>query len=300
MHGFEIVGLAIFMALAVLPLVPFAHFARRYLRSRSSSDRTRLAWSAVAMVSAYSAVCIDAFLIEPNWVELKRLDIPANISKPLTILHLSDLHIEPNAVAREQWLIEQVEQLSPDLVLITGDIHQMDNMDAVSCRRVLEHIRAPMGVYGVVGYDSVSVLNDADPELLMLRDKAIVLERDGDTIGLVGFDSAMQVEALCAQVGNTDFRIVMNHAPDLADTVAGNTMDLYLCGHTHGGQVRIPFWGAIITNCASGKKYEAGLYRNGQTWIYTSRGLGLEPRPAPQVRFLCRPEITLITLVPSN
>ncbi|MEK7269989.1 MAG: hypothetical protein AAB215_03500 [Planctomycetota bacterium] len=63
---------------------------------------------------------------------------------------------------------------------------------------------------------------------------------------------------------------------------------------------RPSLWGAIITNCESGKKYEAGLYRVGETSVFTSRGFGLEPSPAPPVRFLCRPEIVRIRILPAG
>jgi len=106
--------------------------------------------------------------------------------------------------------------------------------------------------------------------------------------------------AAYASISDAPFKLVISHTPDLADEAAKNGAGLYLCGHTHGGQVRIPFWGAIITNSDSGKKYEAGLYRSGKTWIYTSRGFGLEPKPAPQVRFFCRPQISLIRVTPNS
>ena len=250
------------------------------------------------MLVVYVVVCIDAFWIEPNWVQITRINLKADLTSPLKILHLSDLHIERNFPKREQWLIGQIQELSPDLILITGDIHQMDNFDAVSCRRILEQIKAPLGVYGVVGYDNIGLLSEARPGLVMLRDETVVVEHNGDQISITGVYTPSKANDTCAKAIGVQYRIALNHTPDLADIVAQNNMDLYMCGHTHGGQVRIPFWGGIITNAESGKRYEAGLYRNENTWIYTSRGLGLEPRPAPQVRFLCRPEITLITLLP--
>ena len=67
----------------------------------------------------------------------------------------------------------------------------------------------------------------------------------------------------------------MNHTPDLAEEAAGVGVDLYLCGRTHGGQVRVPVWGAIITNRSTGKRFEAGHYKIGDTDVYTSCGLGL-------------------------
>jgi predicted MPP superfamily phosphohydrolase len=74
-------------------------------------------------------------------------------------------------------------------------------------------------------------------------------------------------------------------------------IDLFCCGHTHGGQVRLPFYGALITNSALGKNYEAGLYYDHGTATYVSRGIGMIGLP---VRFLCRPELTAIDIFPAK
>jgi hypothetical protein len=73
-------------------------------------------------------------------------------------------------------------------------------------------------------------------------------------------------------------------------------VDLYLCGHTHGGQVRLPLYGAMLTSSQLGKRYEMGHYQQGRTNLYVSRGVGLEGLGAPRIRFLSPPEITLVTL----
>ena len=81
---------------------------------------------------------------------------------------------------------------------------------------------------------------------------------------------------------------------------AGHEIDLYLCGHTHGGQVRLPIIGAVLTSSQLGKRYEMGLYQGGRTHMYVSRGIGLEGLSAPRVRFLAPPEITLVTVQGSS
>ena len=74
-------------------------------------------------------------------------------------------------------------------------------------------------------------------------------------------------------------------------------VDLYLAGHTHGGQLRLPVFGALVTASSFGKRYEMGAYREGRTVLYVSRGIGLEGLGLPRARFLSPPEITLFTLV---
>ena len=301
MRSYELQGMLIFTALAVLPAAPALTFGVRYVvRGRKGNGRSlrrKLLWSLTAGAIVYSLVTIDAYFIEPDWPRLRSIEMPSDLAVPLRVLHISDLHLEPAMVRRQRWLVGKLGLLTPDLILITGDTHQIGNRNVKSLRRVLQHVRgAPLGAFACVGFDSVSLLERAAPHIVHLQNESVILRRGSATIGLCGFLSGSDRSALYAAIAGADYRIVMNHTPDLADEAIDRSVDLYLCGHTHGGQVRIPFWGAIVTNCRSGKKYEAGLYRRGRTSVHTSRGLGLEPHPAPQVRFFCRPEITLITV----
>lgn len=298
--NYEGIGLGIFATLSLLPVLLVLLLAVRWWRLRNGSSRQQLFVASLAAVILHVAVCVDAFWIEPNWPRLTRLQWSGPLSHPLRILHLSDLHIEKDLPSRERWLIQQVQELKPDLILVSGDIHQMENFDVAALRKVLGHLQAPLGVYACAGFDNTQVLRVAAPQLRMLENEAVVVEWQGEKIGIAGLmDSGKQRPAYDA-IRDAQLRIVLNHTPDLMEDAAAHGAHLYLCGHTHGGQVRIPFWGAIITNTGTGKKYEAGLYRVGEMHGYTSRGLGLEPPPAPSVRFLCRPEITLIELLPRS
>ena len=97
---------------------------------------------------------------------------------------------------------------------------------------------------------------------------------------------------------SSDFRILLYHTPDLIKEAVDKGIDLYLCGHTHGGQVRLPFYGAIVTFSGYGKKYESGKYIVGKTVLYVNRGVGMENN-IPRVRFLCRPEVLVIDVKPN-
>jgi predicted MPP superfamily phosphohydrolase len=95
------------------------------------------------------------------------------------------------------------------------------------------------------------------------------------------------------------FTLFLYHTPDLILEAAGTgRVDLYCAGHTHGGQVALPVYGALVTLSKFGKKYESGLHREGQTSLYVTRGVGMEGGSAPRVRFFARPEITVIELAP--
>jgi hypothetical protein len=91
--------------------------------------------------------------------------------------------------------------------------------------------------------------------------------------------------------------VLLYHYPDEIALAAAQGVDLYLAGHTHGGQVRIPWYGAVITLTRTGKRFEWGPYAMGDTRMYVNRGIGMEGGTAPRVRFLARPEVTVFDLV---
>src|SRR5690606_4499056 len=93
-----------------------------------------------------------------------------------------------------------------------------------------------------------------------------------------------------ADVSKT-FTVLLTHAPDVGPDANAAGIDLYVCGHTHGGQIRLPFIGALFSGSHLGKQFVMGRYDLGQTTLYTSRGIGLEGLGAPRARFLCPPEI---------
>ena len=92
------------------------------------------------------------------------------------------------------------------------------------------------------------------------------------------------------------FTVLLYHSPDLFPPAAELGIDLHLAGHTHGGQLRLPLFGAIVTSSAFWKRYEAGLYRRDGATLYVSRGIGVEGKGAPRARFLAPPEVVLVVL----
>jgi predicted MPP superfamily phosphohydrolase len=128
----------------------------------------------------------------------------------------------------------------------------------------------------------------------------VKLEVRGFPIWVAGIavENEGNLEKSLNSVPSDAFKLVLYHYPDLIKEVAALHVDLYCAGHTHGGQVALPFYGALITLSKYGKKYEAGLYREGQTLLYVNRGIGMEGGPAPRVRFCARPEVTVIEISP--
>jgi hypothetical protein len=226
----------------------------------------------------------------------------------LRILQISDTHVERTS-PREHTLIEAVKSLQPDLILLTGDFANLDYLDDPltwkDTRALLARLSAPYGVFAVTGSVDTPQLVEAvfkDLPIRVLDDEVYSLEIGDQTITLIGISNVnhkRDVEAFARVIKlapQNTYRILLYHTPDLIELADQAGIDLYLAGHTHGGQVRLPFYGAVITMSAFGKRYESGLYQLNPTTLYVSRGVGMEGMGLPRVRFLCPPEIVLFEL----
>lgn len=255
---------------------------------------------------------IEAFYREPFDLRVTELQLPAPALAPgksLRIVQLADLHVE-RLTRRERALIPLVESLHPDLIVMTGDYLNLSYLHDPTARRdlrdLLAQLHAPYGIYAVDG----TVENPAEMgelfaglEIITLDDERQRVTVDGSALTLVGVSNlnwrrdAEALRALMAQTAPTETTLLLYHTPDLAEVAAATGVDLYLAGHTHGGQVRLPVYGAIITLSRFGKRYEAGRYTVGPTTLYVSRGIGMEGAFAPRARFLCPPEVLVLDLV---
>lgn len=232
---------------------------------------------------------------------------------PLRLLHLSDLHVE-RLTRREAYLMQLIDQARPDLIVITGDFLNLSYVDEPvardEVRKILLQLDAPYGVYATLGSPPV------DPRLTtpslfegtkirLLRDEVAVLDfDDGCRLSLIGMDCDHELDIdsqvfreLVGLAPPDSMKLLLYHSPELMPLVQEYPVDLYLCGHTHGGQMRVPLYGAVITSSSLGKRYEMGPYLEKDTMLYISRGIGLEGLSAPRMRLLCPPEIVLFTLV---
>ena len=231
---------------------------------------------------------------------------------PLRLLHLRDRHVE-RLTRREERLLELIETARPDLIVITGDYLNLSYVNEPTARaevrRLLAKLHAPYGVYAILGSPPVDP-RDTTPSLFdgldirLLRDEVAVLRwADGRSLALLGLDCVHDLEQDTQRLGQLvelapadAARVLLYHSPELMPAAQLYPLDLYLCGHTHGGQVRLPLYGALLTSSALGKRYEMGPYLENGTLLYISRGVGLEGLPAPRMRLLCPPEIILFTI----
>jgi uncharacterized protein len=134
-----------------------------------------------------------------------------------------------------------------------------------------------------------------------LYDDLVVTAVRGTRLWIAGvdFDQPGRIPALLENVPPNELSVLLYHTPDEVDAAGRYAIDLYCAGHTHGGQIALPLYGALITYSRYDKKYERGLHQIGPaSWLYVNRGIGLEGHP-PKARFFARPEITVIDVVPA-
>lgn len=255
------------------------------------------------------ALEVDAFYIEPFALQTTHLSfVIPGLSRPLRLVQLSDLHLE-RLTRREEEILARLETLRPDLIVLTGDYLNLDNLrDPLAqsqAREFLSRLHAPLGVYAVSGNvdtpETMHLLFEG-LDIVVLDDRAERLSAAGEfyLVGVSNWEwdrDAGVLRRLMEPLSPEAFTLLLYHTPDLVETAAEAGVDLYLAGHTHGGQVRLPFYGAVVTFSAYGKRYEAGLYQVGPTILYVSRGIGMEGFwYTPRVRFLCPPEMVVVEL----
>ncbi len=307
---FPLAGLnSVRLAVLVSGLLIFSFSKSRQKLARMVTV-TVIATQVILLALAFYGLYIEPFRLTVTEV---RLEAPAFFpNRPLRIVQLTDLHIE-RVTIREQAMLEKVNELQPDIIVLTGDYINQEYLDdpiaMQEARSVLSQLSAPYGVYAISGstdnYALSTALFNGLENIRLLWNTVAPLPFPGGTLYMVGvsmngngnLDRQMLVDLLAAQPSG-GYYVLLYHTPDLIETAAAHNVSLYFAGHTHGGQVRLPFYGAIITFSDYGKMYEMGEYHVGPTTLYVSRGLGMEGLGLPRVRFLCPPEIAVMELAP--
>jgi len=261
---------------------------------------------------------IDAYVLEPLLVETTELSLASDNlnpdAPPVRVIHLTDTHVERSSF-RERDVIRTVNALQPDIIVLTGDYLNLsylsDPTAAAHFRELVAQLDAPYGIYAVRGSVEPRAASMAwlleGTDVVWLEQESVTLNVRGQSVTLVGVACSHQQELdaqrltrAMAGIGADDFTLLLYHSPDLILEAAEHEVDLYLGGHTHGGQIRVPLFGPIVTFSRYGRRYAAGLFQEGDTTMYISRGLGFEGGGMPRTRFLCRPEIVSIELTGSR
>lgn len=250
-----------------------------------------------------------SFNIEPKWLYTKKVAIPIkNLPHSLegfSIVQISDIHLYPyveiDIVIKA---VERINTLNPDVVVLTGD-YVYEKADSIfELAPILAEINARYGTFSILGnhdyWTDAGIVQEGlgQAGIPVLINEGIHIEVGRDRLHIAGLDDGWDGSPDLDAAMETSISgvptILLIHEPDFIEEIAKDPrISLQLSGHTHGGQVRIPGFGAPILPLY-GRLYDYGLYRVNKTWLYVNPGIGLLP---PPVRLNCRPEITEITLI---
>ncbi|MCD4763711.1 MAG: CDP-archaeol synthase [Desulfobacterales bacterium] len=255
------------------------------------------------LINKYDTGVRNALDVRFRQIDLRFPDLPASFDS-YRILFLCDLHLDGLSGITER-VINIVSGIECDCCIIGGDIRAEmygSSFPATrQLRQIVKNIKAKDGVFGVLGnHDCIEIIPDLeDAGICMLVNDAYPLKRNGETIWLVGVDDphyyrTHDLKSAFNEVPKDAFNIFIAHSPEAYRDAAQHMARLYLCGHTHGGQIRLPFYdGPIITHSRAPRKMAGGLWKYKEMCGYTSSGVGTSGVP---VRFNCPGEVVLFKL----
>ena len=262
---------------------------------------SRWAGRIATSVLAVGALCFAwALFIEADWLEVTHVTVKTAKwpkGKHLRLAHFSDLHVDRDSRALTQLALALRDE-PVDLIVFTGDsINELGSTKLF--RSTLGSLPARLGRIAVRGNHDVFRWKDVDlfgggVATELIGKGPLILEDETLSICGAEFDHFDTLPDCLAGAPKGAFTLLAFHTPDLVEDLDPKP-DLYLAGHTHGGQVSLPFYGALVTFSRFDKKYESGEYHVGPTTLLVNRGIGFEPF-LPRVRFASRPELTIIEL----
>jgi uncharacterized protein len=257
--------------------------------------------------------------VEPTLLDIVEHDLVSSYLPTdfngVKIVHFSDTHLSDYySLQQLEKLVQTINEQKPDIVIFSGDL--IDNFRTYTeinkVAPILKNIQSTLGKFAIYGNHDhggygtqkyQEIVEEADFHLLVNETIPVRLP-SGGSINVAGLDDFMlgkpQIEQTLQRLNEKDFNLLLVHEPDIADRLKKYPIDLQLSGHSHGGQVQIPFYGPIITPPLS-KKYVEGFYTipnsSTRTKLYVNRGIGTVHIPC---RFLCMPELTVFTLKTSS
>jgi predicted MPP superfamily phosphohydrolase len=301
-----VLAVGLVYALAGLSLLAMLFGRRR----GAPPPRPAILWArrGVLALAGFGLLCMAyGRFIEPYWLEIRHVRIasprlPAG-ARPIRIVHVSDLHSDP-APRLEERIPDVVAGEKPDLIVFTGDtINDPDGLPVF--RRCMKRLATIAPTFAVTGNWEVRFWPDIPvfqgTGARVLDGEAVRVDVAGSAVWVAGVPAGQphRIGDVMDTVPPDAFSVFLYHYPAEIEPVAKRgKADLMCAGHTHGGQVALPFYGALVTLSRTGKQYEAGLYRVKGTWLHVSRGIGMEGGGVPRVRFCSRPEVTVIEAGP--
>jgi uncharacterized protein len=253
---------------------------------------------------------IWAFFIEPNMLVVKTMNLYVPNLKGLKVVFVGDFHIKPNQKSRLEYVVKKINEQHPDLILSTGDfVSGHDPKQSLPIEEIaqeLSKLESKYGFYTVLGnhdwWQGGEKIEKALEQngIVVLGNENKKLNINGRTLYIAGVeDMDTRNIDLPKTLKNTNHpTILLTHTPDVFPFVADKSnskitgkVDLTLAGHTHGGQVNLPFVGALVVPSSYGNKYAQGLIEENGKKMFVTKGIGTSILP---VRFNCLPEIVVI------
>lgn len=265
----------------------------------------------IAFLISIISLFYYSFIFEPNNIQVEKISIEIeNLPEEFEsakIVHLTDFHSH-NFGEREKRVLGIIKDLNPDFVFITGDFIDHNTKDINSCQKFWQELsnQHQGKVFGVLGnHEHWLKSPDIDAIKRMLERNGIVILNNGNKkiykdenyIYLLGVDDPdSELDDLPKAIIDTEEnipKILLAHSPDIIDNLQGEKVNLVLAGHTHGGQIVIPFIKPFWVPTKNRGKYASGLFKIDNTYLYVNRGIGMA---SLQARFNCPPEIAVIEL----
>jgi len=262
---------------------------------------------AVHLLAIIGIICFAyGYFVEPYRLKIETVQIqtPKLAKTTLRLIQISDLHCDKKP-RNEVKLVRLINEMKPDIIVFTGD--SINTSAALErFKETMKNLNAPLAKFAVDGNIDIWYWSKLDlfggTGFEVLDANIVELQKNGESFYISGVSCRYPTAFgdVLKNVPEDRFSIFLYHYPDLIEDLHNLNVDLYLAGHTHGGQVALPFYGALITLSKFGKKYEAGSYTVGKTMLYVNRGIGMEGSHAPRVRFFARPEITVFDIKPNK
>jgi predicted MPP superfamily phosphohydrolase len=258
----------------------------------------------IHFIAAIGVVCfLYGYFVEPYWIEVKTVEIKTEKLRQTSfkIVHISDMHCD-RKIRAEKRVVELVNSIRPDVIVFTGDTINTP-VALRTFKDTMKRLEANIGKFAVRGNFDVWYWSDldlfSDTGFTVLEQDVVTIKKNNEEIQVFGlsFGCTELYPKVLKSTSVERFNVLLYHYPDLIENLGDFSIDLYLAGHTHGGQVAIPLYGALVTLSKYGKKYESGKYIVGDTILYVNRGIGMEAGYIPRVRFWARPEITVFNIV---
>jgi len=247
---------------------------------------------------------IWSVLIEPNMLAVNYLNLKSKELKGLKIIFVSDFHVKKNQKKSLIRVVNKINEQNPDLVLTTGDFvnghNEKDSMPIEEISKELSKLKSKYGIYSVLGnhdwwQDGEKIKFSLKKNgIVVLGNENRVVKIKNKNLCIIGVEDittrSINIEEAFKNASSPS--ILLTHSPDVFPMLTKNKKtDLILSGHTHGGQVTIPFIGALLVPSCYGRRYAQGLIEENNKIMFVTKGIGTSILP---IRFNCTPEIVVI------